>query len=163
MAINHQEQRVKSPKVHLYIRVLTAAGGSVFAEPVWNKNRTLRAGYAEVDAKHHPEGIYYLRFRRGGKSVWEAVGPEPGWQVGRHGVSTGQFATSDLRRNRSGGPDSRSHTRKRPVARWLLPVPGSPTKSARARRVRDLRLRPGRECRPPGCAATARSRTLPAS
>jgi integrase/recombinase XerD len=77
MGINHQEQRVKSPKVHLYIRVLTAAGGSVFAEPVWNKNRTLRAGYAEVDSKHHPEGIYYLRFRRGGESVWEAVGPEP--------------------------------------------------------------------------------------
>lgn len=68
---------MKSPKVRLHIRVITADGRSVFAKPVWNKNRTLRAGYAEVDSNHHPEGVYYLRLLRDGKRVWEAVGREP--------------------------------------------------------------------------------------
>jgi integrase len=49
----------------------------MFAEPAWNRNRTLRAGYAKLDAKHHPEGLYYLRFLRAGKRVWESVGREP--------------------------------------------------------------------------------------
>lgn len=68
---------MKNPKVGLYIRVCVAQGRSVFSNPVWNKNRSLRAGYAEVDEKYHPEGLYYLRFLRNGKRVWEAVGREP--------------------------------------------------------------------------------------
>ena len=68
---------MKRPKVSLYIRVVNAAGRSVYAKPVWNKNRTLRTGYAEGDPKHHPEGNYYLRFLREGKRVRERVGKEP--------------------------------------------------------------------------------------
>lgn len=37
--------------------------------PVWNRNRTLGAGYAVMNGRpeSHSEGVYYLRFLRGGK------------------------------------------------------------------------------------------------
>ena len=77
MGISHQEQRVKSPKVSLYLRVRNADGQSVYAKAFWNKNHTLRSGYAESDSRHHPEGVYYLRFLQNGKRVWKSVGREP--------------------------------------------------------------------------------------
>lgn len=60
---------MRTPKVRLYIRVRLSAGHYSYLDPAWNKNRTLRAGYALVEGQpeHHPEGIYYLRFRRGKK------------------------------------------------------------------------------------------------
>lgn len=43
--------------------------------PVWNRNRTLGAGYAVMNGRpeSHSEGVYYLRFLRGGKQIREAV------------------------------------------------------------------------------------------
>ena len=66
-------------KVRLYIRVRLPDGRHSFLCPAWNKNRTLRAGYALVagQPEHHPEAVYYLRFLRGGKRVWQAVGHAP--------------------------------------------------------------------------------------
>jgi hypothetical protein len=42
-----------------------------FADPVWNKNRSLRGGYAYVEGQpeYHPEGLYYLRFLCGSKRI----------------------------------------------------------------------------------------------
>ena len=70
---------VKEPKVRLYIRVRHADGRDVYADPAWNKNRSLRAGHALVGGQtaHHPEGVYYLRYARGGKRVWQSVGKDP--------------------------------------------------------------------------------------
>jgi len=50
---------MKTPKVRLYIRVLLAGGQYSFCDPVWNRNRTLRSGYALVagQSEFHPEGI----------------------------------------------------------------------------------------------------------
>jgi len=70
---------VKTPKVRLYIRVRQSDGRYAYHDPAWNRNRTLRANYALIDGlpEHHPEGMYYLRFLRGGRRLWESVGPEP--------------------------------------------------------------------------------------
>jgi integrase/recombinase XerD len=68
----------KTPKVRLYMRTRSTEGRDVFLDPAWNRNHTLRAGYALAHGKpeHHPEGIYYLRFLRRGKRVWQSVGSE---------------------------------------------------------------------------------------
>ncbi len=70
---------MRAPKVRLYVRVRLADGRDVYADPVWNRNRSLRGSYALVDGaqQHHPDGIYYLRYARGGKRVWESIGREP--------------------------------------------------------------------------------------
>ncbi|HEY1984240.1 MAG TPA: site-specific integrase [Terracidiphilus sp.] len=69
---------MKSPTVRLYIRIRRADGDYAYADPVWNRNRTLRAGYAILNGRPeaHPEGTYYLRFLRGKKRVWQSVGSE---------------------------------------------------------------------------------------
>jgi hypothetical protein len=68
---------VKTPKVRLYIRI-RLDGRDAFVDPVWNRNRTLRECYALIDGRleHHPEGVYYLRFLRNGKRVWNTVGSD---------------------------------------------------------------------------------------
>jgi integrase/recombinase XerD len=73
-----EEQRVKVPKVRLYIRVRLPDGHHAYLKPAWNRNRTLRAGYALVGGQPvaHPDGVYYLRFLRGDKRVWQAIGPD---------------------------------------------------------------------------------------
>lgn len=45
---------------------------------MWNKNRTLRAGYAliEQQPEHCVESVYYLRYLRNGKRVWQRVGKD---------------------------------------------------------------------------------------
>ena len=69
---------MRSPKVRLYIRVRLSDGRYRYADPVWNRNRTLRAGYALVGGQPeaHPEGVYYVRFLRGSKRVWRAIGAD---------------------------------------------------------------------------------------
>lgn len=54
---------MRAKKVKLYIRIRRNDGKDAFVDPVWNRNKTLRGGYAQVDgsASHHPEGVYYLR------------------------------------------------------------------------------------------------------
>lgn len=70
---------MKTPTVRLYIRIRRTDGSYAYTDPAWNKNRTLRAGYAMVDGQPepHPEGVYYLRFLRGSKRVWQSIGMEP--------------------------------------------------------------------------------------
>jgi integrase/recombinase XerD len=69
---------VKTPKVRLYIRIGRSDETDAFVDPAWNRNRTLREGYALIDgqSEHHVEGVYYLRFLRDGKRVWQAVGSD---------------------------------------------------------------------------------------
>lgn len=69
---------MRTPKVRLYILIRRTDGRNAFVDPAWNRNRTLRVGYALVagEAEHHLEGCYYLRFLRNGKRVWQSVGPD---------------------------------------------------------------------------------------
>ena len=69
---------MRTPKVRPYIRIRSAGGKYTFHDPVWNKNRTLRPAYALVNRQPecHPEGVYYLRYLRGTKRVWHAVGAD---------------------------------------------------------------------------------------
>ncbi len=71
---------MRKPKVRLYIRVRLPDGRDAFLDPVWNKNRTLRASYALVEGQpeHHSESTYYLRFLRGGKPCLAAGRPGSG-------------------------------------------------------------------------------------
>ena len=70
---------MKTPKVRLYIRVKRANGTYAFLDPAWNKNHTLRSGCALVEKRPetYQDWTYYLRYMRGSKRVWEAVGAEP--------------------------------------------------------------------------------------
>ena len=67
------------PEVTLYVRARSSDGRDKFPAPVWNRSRTLRAGYAMIagQAEYHPEAVYYLRYLKLGKRVWQNVGPEP--------------------------------------------------------------------------------------
>ncbi len=67
---------MKQPKVRLYIRIRSTDGKDMYVDPAWNKNHTLREGYAVVKGKpeHHPEWTYYLRHAKDGKRVWSSVG-----------------------------------------------------------------------------------------
>ena len=69
---------MRTPKVRLYIRIRSAGGKYTFHDPAWHRNRTLGAAYALVNGQpeHHPEGVYYLRYLRGAKRVWHAVGTD---------------------------------------------------------------------------------------
>ena len=68
-----------STSVSLYIRIRTASGRHPYVQPVYVNSGRLKPFCAMVDGQpeHHPEGVYYLRFLRDGKRVWEAVGSEP--------------------------------------------------------------------------------------
>ena len=69
---------MKAPTVRLYIRITLANGRQAYAKPVWNRNRSLREGFALVGDREerHTEGIYYLRYAPPGeKRRWHSVGP----------------------------------------------------------------------------------------
>jgi integrase/recombinase XerD len=65
-------------KVRLYIRVRLANGKRQYADPVFAANGKLKPSYAVVNGnpEHHPEGVYYLRYLKHGKRVWENVGTD---------------------------------------------------------------------------------------
>jgi integrase/recombinase XerD len=69
---------VKSPKISLYIRIRVSQRRYRFVPAVFNRNGALRAGFALISGNpvSHPEGIYYLRFLRDGKRVWQMVGSD---------------------------------------------------------------------------------------
>lgn len=69
---------MKAKKVPFYIRVRRKDGKDVFPGPVWNRNRAFLANSALIDGVPvpHPEGSYYLRYLRGGRRGWEAVGAD---------------------------------------------------------------------------------------
>ena len=66
---------MKAAKIKLFIRIKHGEGKHVYAAPAWNRNHTLRTAYV-VDGKHEhlPEGIYCLRYGKGGKRVWKSIG-----------------------------------------------------------------------------------------
>jgi hypothetical protein len=70
---------LKTRKVRWYVRVRRPDGRDAFVDPIWNRNRTLRAGYALVrgQPEQHPKACYYLRYLRGGRPVWQSVGSDP--------------------------------------------------------------------------------------
>ena len=67
------------PTVRLKIRVKLRNGSRAYVDPVFSSNNKLRPLYALVDGKprHHPEGVYHLRYMKRGKRVWEPVGNDP--------------------------------------------------------------------------------------
>lgn len=70
---------MKKPTVRLKIRIRLSDNSRAFAEPVFSQNRKLKPLYAVVggNPEHHPEGVYFLRYLKGEKRVWESVGPDP--------------------------------------------------------------------------------------
>ena len=70
---------MQAPVARIYIRVVLPDGSRPYCNPVCTANQKLRAQYALIDGKprHHPEGVYYLRYTTGGKRRWERVGADP--------------------------------------------------------------------------------------
>jgi integrase/recombinase XerD len=64
------------PAVRLKIRVRLSNGSRTYVDPVFSPNGKLKPLYAVINGKpeHHPEGIYNLRYVKGDKRVWHAVG-----------------------------------------------------------------------------------------
>lgn len=69
---------MKSPKVHLYIRVCLADGSRPYLKPAYTPKGRIRPQFAVVNgvAEHHREGIYQLRYSSGGKRIWEPAGSD---------------------------------------------------------------------------------------
>jgi hypothetical protein len=67
---------MKAPVVRLKIRVRLAGGSRRFLDPVFSANKKLKPLHAMVDSQpvSHPEGVYFLRYARGEKRIWENVG-----------------------------------------------------------------------------------------
>ncbi len=67
------------PVVRLKIRVRLVNGSRPFLDPVFSANGKLKPLQAVVNGKpeHHPEGVYFLRYRKGEKRAWESVGSDP--------------------------------------------------------------------------------------
>ncbi len=68
---------MRTPKVRLYIRARLPDGTNPYFDPVWNRNGSLRQGYALVEGQSVCQSnvCYYLRYLRDGKRVWESIGP----------------------------------------------------------------------------------------
>jgi integrase/recombinase XerD len=66
-------------KVALQIRIRLSDGRRVYAAPAFAKNRKLKSLIASVNGKdeHHPEGVYVLRYRNGGRLTYKHVGSDP--------------------------------------------------------------------------------------
>ena len=69
---------MKCPKVSLYIRIRISQRRYRYVPAVFNRNGTLRAGFALISGNpaYHPEGIYYLRYLRDGRRIWQIVGSD---------------------------------------------------------------------------------------
>ena len=69
---------MKAPVVRLKIRVRLTDGSRPYLDPVFAANGKLKPGYAILDgvAGHYPGSVYHLRYLKGGKRVWEPVGPD---------------------------------------------------------------------------------------
>jgi hypothetical protein len=65
------------PAVLLKIRVRLSNGSRAYVDPVFSFNGKLKPHYALVDSKPDPEGIYNLRYVKGGRRIWDAVGTDP--------------------------------------------------------------------------------------
>jgi integrase/recombinase XerD len=69
---------VKAPVVRLKIRVRLSDGSRPFLDPVPAPKGRLKPLCAIVNGtpEHHPEGVYFLRYAKNNKRVWEAVGDD---------------------------------------------------------------------------------------
>ena len=69
---------MSAPTVRLKIRVRLPNGSRAYLEPVLASNNKLKPLYGIFDGKprHHPEGVYHLRYLKGGSRVWESVGKD---------------------------------------------------------------------------------------
>ena len=65
--------------VKVYIRIRREDGIRQYTNPVYSANGKLKPFYAIVSGnpEHHPEGVYNLRYRDGGKLIWKVVGTDP--------------------------------------------------------------------------------------
>lgn len=62
-------------KVRLYIRVTLPGGKRPFLKPVFSANKKLEEGWATLNGqpKHFTDAVYYLRYLKDGKRVWERL------------------------------------------------------------------------------------------
>jgi hypothetical protein len=67
-----------APTVRLKIRVKLSNGSRAYIDPVFASDK-IKPMYGLVNGKpqHHPEGVYHLRYLKGGNRVWESVRREP--------------------------------------------------------------------------------------
>jgi len=67
------------PTVRMKIRVKLATGSRAYVNPVLSPNGKLKPHCALVRgcSEHHPEGVYHLRYLKGGKRIWDDVGSDP--------------------------------------------------------------------------------------
>ena len=65
--------------VRLKIRIQITNRPRAYVDPVFAGNGKLKPLFGVVNGKqeHHPEGVYSLRYLKGGKRVWHAVGSDP--------------------------------------------------------------------------------------
>jgi hypothetical protein len=72
---------LKQPVVRLKIRVRLPDGSRPYLDPVPSAKGKLKPLFAFVDgnAEYHPEGVYFLRYARGGKRIWKHAGMD--WQL----------------------------------------------------------------------------------
>lgn len=65
-------------RARLYIRVRLKDGHHPFLEPAYSADAKIKPFYAVVNGEpeHHPESVYYVRYVRRGKRVWEPVGTD---------------------------------------------------------------------------------------
>jgi hypothetical protein len=62
-----------APTVRLKIRVKLSNGSGAYVDAVFVSNNKLKPMHGLVNGKpqNHPEGVYHLRYLRGGNRVWE--------------------------------------------------------------------------------------------
>ena len=67
-----------SSVVRLKLRVRLPDGSRPYLNPIFSGNKKLKPGYAVHDGKpaHFPDGVYHLRYLKGARRVWEAVGSD---------------------------------------------------------------------------------------
>jgi integrase/recombinase XerD len=69
---------MKVPVVRLKLRVRLPDGSRPYLDPIFAGNNKLRPGYASLDGKpgYFSDGVYHLRYLKGDRRVWEAVGSD---------------------------------------------------------------------------------------
>jgi hypothetical protein len=76
---------MKVPIVRLKIRVRLPDGSRPYLDPVFAANSKLKPSFALLNDKptHCPDGVYHLRYLKGGTRVWEAVGSDAQFALGQ--------------------------------------------------------------------------------
>lgn len=126
---------MRAPKVRLYIRVRDEHGKSIFADPAWNRNKTLRAGHAVVDGHTAAcaDGVYYLRYLNNGKRTWMSVGGSPD-----AAITALRNTERELHARSLGLPTVRDSESVPVPAKTQLDTPSITTKDAVARYLSDV-------------------------